>query len=40
MYLLGKFVSHPFLDRKIPIITDDVLVDMNFGTGMSINILL
>jgi len=29
----GKFLQHPFVDRKIPIITDDVLVDMNFGTG-------
>eukprot|EP00604_Paraphysomonas_vestita_P004168 CAMPEP_0174821978 /NCGR_PEP_ID=MMETSP1107-20130205/11936_1 /TAXON_ID=36770 /ORGANISM="Paraphysomonas vestita, Strain GFlagA" /LENGTH=974 /DNA_ID=CAMNT_0016039717 /DNA_START=170 /DNA_END=3095 /DNA_ORIENTATION=- len=32
-HLHGKFLQHPFLDRKIPIITDDVLVDMNFGTG-------
>lgn len=29
----GKFLQHPFVDRKIPIITDGVLVDMNFGTG-------
>lgn len=32
-HLHGKFLVHPFLDRKIPIITDDVLVDMSFGTG-------
>ena len=27
----GKFVLHPFLDRRIPIITDGELVDMSFG---------
>lgn len=32
-HLHGKFVWHPFLDRKIPIITDGELVDMEFGTG-------
>mmetsp|Transcript_42485 Transcript_42485/g.76200 ORF Transcript_42485/g.76200 Transcript_42485/m.76200 type:complete len:1097 (-) Transcript_42485:331-3621(-) len=32
-HLHGKFVQHPFVDRKIPIILDEVLVDMNFGTG-------
>jgi len=32
-HLHGKYVIHPFVDRKIPIITDDVLVDMSFGTG-------
>jgi len=32
-HLHGKFVVHPFLDRKIPIITDAELVDMEFGTG-------
>lgn len=32
-HLHGKFLQHPFLDRKIPIITDGILVDMNFGTG-------
>jgi valyl-tRNA synthetase len=31
--LHGKFLKHPFVDRKIPIVTDEVLVDMNFGTG-------
>lgn len=30
----GKFCIHPFIpDRKIPIIADATLVDMNFGTG-------
>lgn len=28
----GKFVTHPFLDRRIPIICDGELVDMSFGT--------
>ena len=32
-HLHGKFAVHPFLDRKIPIITDDIAVDMEFGTG-------
>ncbi|KZT55595.1 hypothetical protein CALCODRAFT_436976 [Calocera cornea HHB12733] len=33
-HLHGKFVSHPFLpNRRIPIITDDIIVDMEFGTG-------
>jgi valyl-tRNA synthetase len=32
-HLHGKFVIHPFSGRKIPIITDPVLVDMAFGTG-------
>jgi valyl-tRNA synthetase len=32
-HLHGKFVIHPFLGRRIPIITDDVAVDMEFGTG-------
>jgi valyl-tRNA synthetase len=31
--LHGKFVRHPFADRRIPIITDGVLVDPKFGTG-------
>ena len=32
--LHGKALEHPFdKDRKITIITDPVLVDMNFGTG-------
>lgn len=32
--LHGKFVNHPFVDRKIPIITDAELVDPEFGTGV------
>ena len=32
-HLHGKFALHPFLDRRIPIITDDIAVDMAFGTG-------
>jgi valyl-tRNA synthetase len=32
-HLHGKFATHPFVDRKIPIITDGILVDMTFGTG-------
>lgn len=31
-HLVGKFVKHPFCDRKIPIIADD-FVEMEFGTG-------
>ncbi|KAH9548136.1 hypothetical protein CY35_11G073900 [Sphagnum magellanicum] len=32
-HLHGTFVVHPFNGRKIPIICDDILVDMAFGTG-------
>lgn len=32
-HLHGKHLVHPFVDRKIPIVTDGVLVDMEFGTG-------
>ena len=32
-HLHGKYVIHPFNNRKIPIITDAELVDMEFGTG-------
>lgn len=32
-HLHGKCVVHPFNGRRIPIITDPVLVDMSFGTG-------
>jgi valyl-tRNA synthetase len=32
-HLHGKFLVHPFVARKIPLITDAVLVDMSFGTG-------
>ena len=32
-HLHNKFCVHPFLSRKIPIITDSVLVNMELGTG-------
>jgi valyl-tRNA synthetase len=32
-HLHGKVLEHPFVDRKIPIITDGILVDPKFGTG-------
>lgn len=32
-HLHGKFAIHPFLGRRIPIITDAITVDMSFGTG-------
>ncbi|GFQ01299.1 valine--tRNA ligase [Phtheirospermum japonicum] len=32
-HLHGKFAVHPFNGRKIEIVCDSVLVDMNFGTG-------
>jgi valyl-tRNA synthetase len=32
-HLHGKFVRHPFVNRRLPIITDDIAVDMTFGTG-------
>ncbi|MEN9578339.1 MAG: hypothetical protein RJA70_1348 [Pseudomonadota bacterium] len=32
-HLHGKQLKHPFVDRVIPIITDGILVDMEFGTG-------
>jgi valyl-tRNA synthetase len=31
--LHGKFLVHPFLERKIPLVTDAILVDPKFGTG-------
>jgi valyl-tRNA synthetase len=31
--LHGKYLKHPFVDRRIPIIIDDKLVDPQFGTG-------
>ena len=32
---VGKFALHPFhKERKIPIITDDILVKMDKGTGV------
>jgi valyl-tRNA synthetase len=32
-HLHGKSVTHPFVERKIPIVTDSILVDPAFGTG-------
>ena len=32
-HLHGKSAVHPFHDRLIPLVLDDVLVDMAFGTG-------
>ncbi|EJT98070.1 hypothetical protein DACRYDRAFT_24610 [Dacryopinax primogenitus] len=33
-HLHGRFVSHPFIPkRRVPIITDSIIVDMEFGTG-------
>ncbi|KAJ1905906.1 valine--tRNA ligase [Coemansia sp. IMI 209127] len=32
-HLHGKFVCHPFVNRRIPIITDAEAADMEFGTG-------
>jgi valyl-tRNA synthetase len=32
-HLHGKYVQHPFVNRRIPIVTDSVAVDMEFGTG-------
>ncbi|XP_043529235.1 valine--tRNA ligase isoform X1 [Frieseomelitta varia] len=31
-HLIGKYVQHPFCDRKLPIVADE-FVDMEFGTG-------
>ena len=31
-HLHGKYVTHPFCKRRMPIVKDD-FVDMNFGTG-------
>ncbi|EIE76038.1 hypothetical protein G6F46_004287 [Rhizopus delemar] len=32
-HLHGKYVVHPFNNRRIPIVTDEIAVDMSFGTG-------
>jgi valyl-tRNA synthetase len=32
-HLIGKLLKHPFVDRKIPVIADAILVDPKFGTG-------
>jgi valyl-tRNA synthetase len=34
-HMHGKFVQHPLLDRKIPIVADE-FVEMGFGTGIEI----
>jgi valyl-tRNA synthetase len=39
-HLHGKHVVHPFSGRKIPIITDAELVDMAFGTGATILMIM
>lgn len=31
-HLHGRFVRHPFTERRIPIVVDD-FVEMGFGTG-------
>jgi len=33
-HLHGTFATHPFVDRRVPIITDAELVDPEFGTGV------
>ncbi|HKQ67731.1 MAG TPA: valine--tRNA ligase [Polyangiaceae bacterium] len=33
LHLHGKMLVHPFVDRRIPVITDAILVDPKFGTG-------
>jgi valyl-tRNA synthetase len=30
---IGQTVRHPFLDRQIPVVADEILVDPAFGTG-------
>ncbi len=32
-HLIGRMLKHPFVDRRIPIIADPILVDPTFGTG-------
>ena len=32
-HLHGKFALHPFCNRKLPVVCDDI-VDPEFGTGM------
>src|SRR5690606_36980918 len=32
-HLVGKFVTLPLVGRRIPIVADPILVDMEFGTG-------
>ncbi|MBI2390298.1 MAG: valine--tRNA ligase [Deltaproteobacteria bacterium] len=32
-HLIGRQLKHPFVDRRIPVIADSILVDPKFGTG-------
>ena len=32
-HLVGRYLTHPFVNRRILVIADDQLVDMAFGTG-------
>mmetsp|Transcript_12904 Transcript_12904/g.17693 ORF Transcript_12904/g.17693 Transcript_12904/m.17693 type:complete len:1013 (+) Transcript_12904:198-3236(+) len=32
-HLVGRYLLHPFVNRRVLVIADDQLVDMNFGTG-------
>jgi valyl-tRNA synthetase len=32
-HLIGRTLTHPFVDREIPIVADAILVDPEFGTG-------
>jgi len=32
-HLIGRTLKHPFVDRRIPVIADAILVDPTFGTG-------
>lgn len=32
-HLVGKFALHPFINRRMPIVADAIVVDMEFGTG-------
>ena len=35
-HFVGKFAKHPFDNKKIPIIVDDVIVDLNIGISETI----
>ncbi len=32
-HLIGRMLRHPFVERRIPVIADSILVDPKFGTG-------
>lgn len=36
-HYIGKYILHPFCDRRIPILADE-FVDMEFGTGIYIHV--